>query len=156
VLLVISTCLVQRFHDTVRRKRRYRWQGQWFLHHDNAPSHTSLAVQQFLSSPKHRTLRISLQVTFDRSLPWKWASRGHVSQPWTSNRMQQPNSRRFQMKPSAGADRWSKCVCVCSRAHTRTQGSCFEGDYVSVAVYLTIEIQYHHSGNVLTAHRILL
>jgi transposase len=25
------------------------WQGQWFLHHDNAPSHTSLVVQQFLT-----------------------------------------------------------------------------------------------------------
>jgi hypothetical protein len=25
-------------------------QGQWFLHHDNAPSHTSLVVQQFLTT----------------------------------------------------------------------------------------------------------
>jgi hypothetical protein len=24
-------------------------QGQWFLHHDSAPSHTSLVVQQFLA-----------------------------------------------------------------------------------------------------------
>jgi hypothetical protein len=24
-------------------------QGQWFLHHDNAPSHTLLVVQQFLA-----------------------------------------------------------------------------------------------------------
>jgi hypothetical protein len=28
--------------DAVRRKRRDKWQGQWFLHH------TSLVVQQFL------------------------------------------------------------------------------------------------------------
>ena len=33
----------------VRRKRRDKWQGEWFLHHDNAPSHTSLVVQQFLA-----------------------------------------------------------------------------------------------------------
>jgi hypothetical protein len=26
-----------------------KWQGQWFLHYDNAPSHTSLVVQQFLA-----------------------------------------------------------------------------------------------------------
>jgi hypothetical protein len=32
-----------------RRKQFYKWQGQWFLHHDNTPSHTSLVVQQFLS-----------------------------------------------------------------------------------------------------------
>jgi len=31
------------------RKRRDKWQGEWFLHHDNAPSHTSLVVQQFLT-----------------------------------------------------------------------------------------------------------
>jgi hypothetical protein len=26
-----------------------KWQGQWFLHHDNTPSHTSLVVQQFFA-----------------------------------------------------------------------------------------------------------
>jgi hypothetical protein len=37
-------------------------QGQWFLHWDNALSHVSLVVQQFLSSLNYRTLRISLRV----------------------------------------------------------------------------------------------
>jgi len=58
----------------------------------------------FLSSPIHRTLRISLRGTFGCSLRWKWASRGRVSQPWrTSYRMRRPNSGRFQKKPSIGA-----------------------------------------------------
>ena len=58
----------------------------------------------FLSSPKHRNLRISLRVTFSCSLLWKWASRGPISQPWrTSNGMRRPNCRRFQKKPSTGA-----------------------------------------------------
>ena len=35
--------------DAVWRKRRDKWQGEWFLHHDNASSHTSLVVQQFLA-----------------------------------------------------------------------------------------------------------
>jgi hypothetical protein len=39
-------------------------QGQWFLHHDNATSHTSLVVHQLLSSPSQHTLRTSLWVTF--------------------------------------------------------------------------------------------
>jgi len=57
----------------------------------------------FLSSSNHRTLQISLWVIFGCSLLWKWASRGHVSQPWrTSNRMWRPNSRGFQKKPSTG------------------------------------------------------
>jgi hypothetical protein len=35
--------------DAVRKKRRDKRQGQRFLYHDNAPSHTSLVVQQFLA-----------------------------------------------------------------------------------------------------------
>ena len=41
--------VLQRLHDAIRRKRRDKWQGEWFLHHDNAPSHTSLDVQQFFT-----------------------------------------------------------------------------------------------------------
>jgi hypothetical protein len=37
--------VLQRLCDAVRRKWHYKWQGQWFLHHDNASSHTSLVVQ---------------------------------------------------------------------------------------------------------------
>jgi hypothetical protein len=30
-----------------------KWQsGDWFLHHDNAPAHTALSVQQFLAKNK--------------------------------------------------------------------------------------------------------
>ena len=41
--------VLQRLRDAVRRKRRDKWHGEWFLHHNNAPSHTSLVVQQFLA-----------------------------------------------------------------------------------------------------------
>jgi hypothetical protein len=36
--------VLRRLRNEVQRKRRYKWQGQWFLHHDKAPSHTSLVV----------------------------------------------------------------------------------------------------------------
>jgi histone-lysine N-methyltransferase SETMAR len=39
----------QRLREAVRWKQCYKWQGEWFLHHDNALSHTSLVVQQLLS-----------------------------------------------------------------------------------------------------------
>jgi hypothetical protein len=58
--------VLQRLWDAVRRKRRNKQHGQWFLHPDNAPSHTSLVVQLFLAeknilpSSNHLTLRISL------------------------------------------------------------------------------------------------
>jgi len=66
--------VLQRLRDAVRRKKRDKWQGEWSLHRDNAPSHTSLVVQQFLarnaflSSPNQVILRISLRMTFVCSL----------------------------------------------------------------------------------------
>ena len=41
--------VLQRLRDADRRKRRDKWQGEWFLHHDNASSHTSLVVKQLLA-----------------------------------------------------------------------------------------------------------
>ena len=43
---------LKRLHDidSVRKKRPEMWSsGDWFLHHDNAPAHTALSVQQFLA-----------------------------------------------------------------------------------------------------------
>jgi hypothetical protein len=42
----------------------------------------------------------------------------------------------------------SKCVCVCA------QGSCFEGDYISVICPI-ITVLYHNYGKFLTAPRIM-
>jgi histone-lysine N-methyltransferase SETMAR len=41
--------VLQRLRNAVRRKRSNKRQGQRFLHHDNAPSHTSLVEQKFLT-----------------------------------------------------------------------------------------------------------
>jgi hypothetical protein len=41
--------VLRRLCDAARRNQHNKWQGQWFLHHGNAPSHTSLVVQQFLT-----------------------------------------------------------------------------------------------------------
>jgi transposase len=41
----------------VRRKRPEKWrEGDWTLHHDNAPAHTSHLVQRFLA--KHGTAQL--------------------------------------------------------------------------------------------------
>jgi hypothetical protein len=72
-------------------------QGQWFLHHDNVSSHTSLVVQQFLSSPNHRTLQISLRMNFAVPYSENLPEGGHDLQLWrTTNRKRLPNSRRMQ------------------------------------------------------------
>jgi len=43
--------VLKRLCDSVWKKKRPEiWSsGDWFLHHDNAPAHTALTVQQFLS-----------------------------------------------------------------------------------------------------------
>jgi hypothetical protein len=41
--------VLQMLRYAIRRKRRDKWQEEWFLHHDNAPSRASLVVQQFLA-----------------------------------------------------------------------------------------------------------
>jgi len=46
--------ILRRLRESVRRKKPEKWQdGNWVLHHDNAPAHTSRLVQQFLA--KHGT-----------------------------------------------------------------------------------------------------
>jgi len=43
--------------ESVRRKRPEKWRGgDWILHHDNAPTHTSHLMQQFLA--KHGTTQL--------------------------------------------------------------------------------------------------
>ena len=42
--------VLRRLRENVRRRRPKLWREQtWLLHHDNAPSHTSVLTQQFLA-----------------------------------------------------------------------------------------------------------
>jgi len=46
--------VLKRLRDIVRKKRPEMWSSSdWFLHHDNAPAHTALSVQQFLGRKQH-------------------------------------------------------------------------------------------------------
>jgi hypothetical protein len=45
--------VLKRLHKNLGRKHPGKWQsGDWFLHHDNAPAHTALSVQQLLTGNK--------------------------------------------------------------------------------------------------------
>ena len=49
--------VLRHLHESVCRKWPEKWRdGDWILHHDNAPSHTSHVVQQFLA--KHGTAQL--------------------------------------------------------------------------------------------------
>ena len=42
--------VLRRLRENVRRKRPEMWKnGNWLLHHDNVPAHTSLVVREFLT-----------------------------------------------------------------------------------------------------------
>lgn len=41
--------VLKRLRESIRRKRPEKWRNGWLLHHDNAPSHTSLLVQEFMA-----------------------------------------------------------------------------------------------------------
>jgi len=116
--------VLQRLRDAFRRKRRDKWQGEWFLHHDNGQSHTSLVVQQFLADkstpvitqPSYSpdlapsefwmfpTLKMGLKGTrFATMEVIKWNATAELRKiPKEAFR------RCFQQ----WQDRWSKCVCV--------------------------------------------
>jgi len=41
---------LRRLRENVRRKQPEIWKnGNWLLHHDNAPAHTSISVKEFLT-----------------------------------------------------------------------------------------------------------
>ena len=49
--------VLRRLRESVRRKRQGKWRdGDWIMHHNNAPVHTSHLVQQFLA--KHGTAQL--------------------------------------------------------------------------------------------------
>ena len=49
--------VLKRLRDAVGRKRPRFWsRGDWLLHHDNAPAHSSNLVQQFLA--KHKIVQL--------------------------------------------------------------------------------------------------
>ena len=49
--------VLRRLRESVRPKRPEKWRdGDWILHHDNAPAHTSHLVQQLLA--KHGTAQL--------------------------------------------------------------------------------------------------
>jgi len=48
---------VRHLRESVHQKRLEKWRdGDWILHHDNAPAHTSHLLQQFLA--KHGTAQL--------------------------------------------------------------------------------------------------
>lgn len=49
--------VMRRLRESIRKKRPELWQNNsWFLHHDNAPSHTAIVIRQFLTKNQTNTV----------------------------------------------------------------------------------------------------
>ena len=124
--------VLQRLRDAFGRKRRYKWQGEWFLHHDNAPSHTSLVVQQFLAE---KSIPVITQPLYSPDLApsdfylfpalkmglkgTRFATMEDIE--WNAAaELQKIAKEAFRRCFQQWQDQWSKCVFA--------QGSYFEGN----------------------------
>jgi histone-lysine N-methyltransferase SETMAR len=106
--------------------------GQWFLHHDNAPSRTSLVVQQFLAeknipvitqplySPDLAPSDFWLFLTLKMGLKGThFATMEDIKSNATAE-LRKIRKEAFHRCFQQWQNRWSKCVCA--------QGPYFEGD----------------------------
>ena len=90
--------VLRRPRENVGRKRPEMWKnGNWLLHHDNVPAHTSLVVREFLTKrtwPLLPTLPTHLtwpHVIATCSLKWNSGWKGGISSP--SKRSKQNRNR---------------------------------------------------------------
>jgi len=124
--------VLQSLRDEFRRKLRNNWQGEWFLHHDNAPGHTSFVVQQFLAeesipvisqppySPDLATNYFLLFPTLKMGLKGaRFATMEYIKSNATAKLRKIPKEA-FRRCFQQWQDRWSKYVCA--------QKSYFEDD----------------------------
>jgi hypothetical protein len=104
--------VLQRLRGAVRRKRRDKSQGQWFLHYDNAPSHTSLVEHKFLAE---KNIPVINQPLYSPDLTpsdfWLFPSMEDIK----SNAMAELRNipkEAFHRCFQQWQDRWSPCVCA--------------------------------------------
>jgi hypothetical protein len=107
----------------------WQGQGQWFLHHYNAQSHTLPVMQQSLAE-KH--IPVHIQAPYSPGLAQSDIRLFPTPKlQWYDRTSEDSKKEPFASASRKWQDRWSKCVCA--------QGSCSIGD-VSVAVCTIITV----------------
>uniref|UniRef100_A0A8C4X9K6 Protein GVQW3-like n=1 Tax=Erpetoichthys calabaricus TaxID=27687 RepID=A0A8C4X9K6_ERPCA len=125
VIGVFYVQVLQRLRDAIQRKRPDKWQGQWFLHHDNTPSHTSFVVQQCLAdknipvitqppySPDIAPCDFWLFPTLQMGLRGTRFSTVEDIQSSGTPELWEIPQEAFRRCFQQWQNRWSTCVCVC-------------------------------------------
>jgi transposase len=124
--------VLKRLREAVRRKRAEKWRNGWLLHHDNAPSHTSLLVQQLMAgknlaavrhppySPDLAPCDFWLFPKLKMTLKGKRFETIEDIKSNTTDRLKLLKKEDFQTCFRQWQERWNKCVCA--------EGEYFEGD----------------------------
>ena len=127
-------CHLERFRDSIRRKRPELWRtGGWMLHHDNAPADSLLLVRQYLAKNKvtvfphlpyspdlapcdfHLFPKLKLQLNGER-----FEDIDSIQQNVT-RRLRQLSENGFQNCMNKWQHRWNQCIS--------SSRYCFEGTH---------------------------
>jgi histone-lysine N-methyltransferase SETMAR len=129
--------VLKRLRESIRKKRKEMWESNfWFLHHDNAPSHTSLLVAQYLT--KHNVTTIPHPPYSPDLAPCdfflfpklKSTMKGRRFQTIddiqvnTENELKTIPKQAYQECPEKWKRRWKRCIL--------SQGEYFEGDFTNL------------------------
>lgn len=129
--------VMKRLREKIRQKRPELWENNsWILHHDNAPSHTSIMVREFLA--KNSTKTIDQAPYSPDTAPADFFLFPKLKLPLRGRRFEsiediKQNSRKELMAIPKSAYkecfnewiiRWRKCIQV--------QGEYFEGDKINL------------------------
>jgi hypothetical protein len=146
--------ILTRLLESVRRKRPQKWKNDWALHHDNVPSHTAMAVQQFLAknnipivphppcSPDLAPSDFWLFPTLKMGLRLRRFAKMEDIKENADGRLRTTKKDVHQCYNN-WIDRWNKCVYA--------DGKYFEGDQVCKSWFSHNEDLYPHSTNFLNA-----
>jgi hypothetical protein len=106
--------ILQRLCNAVWRKQHNKWQGQWFLFHNNTPSHTSLVMQQFLAEEHIPVIALWLYPTLKTDLKGTHFTTTEDIKSNTMVKLQKVPKEAFHQFFQQWQDRWNVCVCVCA------------------------------------------
>jgi transposase len=117
--------VLTRFRQSVNRKRPQKWKIDWALHHDNALSHTAMAVQQFLAknnipivsyppySPDLAPSDFWLFATLKMGLRGRRFATVEDMKENADARLRAIKKEDFYQCYNNRIDKWNKYVCVC-------------------------------------------
>jgi transposase len=116
--------VLTRLRESDRRKRPQKWKKGWELHHDNAPSHTAMGVQQFLAknhipivshppySPDLAPSDFWLFPALKMGLRGRSFGTVKYIKENTDARLRAIKKEDFHQFYNNWIDKWNKCVCV--------------------------------------------